>query len=120
MVALEPSGTYGEALRQALGDNGIFGTTEYRTASLIGTPGKDGKYASEWRFHAFAEAGLLGIWDPLPGQKKRTGLASAGLGSRFKLREHYNGSLDIAVPFISQTDADAGDIRITFRGWADF
>jgi hypothetical protein len=33
---------------------------------------------------------------------------------------HYNGSLDVAVPLIDQIDAQAGDIRISFRGWADF
>jgi hemolysin activation/secretion protein len=105
----------------ALGDNGIFGTVEYRTRSLIGKPdSKDVSAPNEWRFHAFADAGIVGIWDPLPGQQKRFGLASAGAGTRFKALSHYNGSLDVAVPFIDQMDAEAGDIRVTFRGWADF
>ena len=39
---------------------------------------------------------------------------------RIKFKTHYNGSLDAAIPFISQSDAHAGDLRITFRGWADF
>ena len=71
-------------------------------------------------FHAFADAGLLGIWDPLPSQQSQFGFASAGAGTRFKVGGHYNGSLDIAIPFISQTNAESGDIRVTFRGWADF
>jgi hemolysin activation/secretion protein len=105
----------------ALGDNGIFGTVEWRSRSIIGkTESKPGTTPNEWRFHTFADAGLLGMYDPLPGQQKRFGLASAGAGTRFKLKDHYNGSLDIAVPFIGQTDAQAGDIRVTFRGWADF
>ena len=105
----------------ALGDNGIFGTVEYRTRSLIGKPdSKDVSAPNEWRFHAFADAGIVGIWDALPGQQKRFGLASAGAGTRFKALSHYNGSLDVAVPFIDQMDAEAGDIRVTFRGWADF
>ena len=84
-------------------------------------PAADGTAADdEWRFHAFAEGGLLRIYDRLPGQQKRYGLASAGAGTRFKLREHYNGSLDIAIPFLSQTDTRSGDIRVTFRGWAEF
>ena len=36
------------------------------------------------------------------------------------LLNHYNGSLDVAMPLVDQTHADAGDIRVTFRGWADF
>jgi len=105
----------------ALGDNGIFGTFEYRTRSLIGkSSSKPGATPNEWRFHSFIDAGLVGMYDPLPGQQKRFGLASAGAGTRFKFADHYNGSVDVAVPFISQTDSDAGDVRITFRGWADF
>jgi hemolysin activation/secretion protein len=105
----------------ALGDNGIFGTVEYRTRSLTGkSESKPGTTPNEWRFHSFVDAGLLGIYDPLPGQRKRFGLASAGAGTRFKFADHYNGSVDLAVPFISQTDTESGDIRITFRGWADF
>ena len=105
----------------ALGDNGVFGTMEYRTPSLIGKPStQDGATPDEWRFHSFADFGLLGIWEALPGQQKRTGLASGGFGTRFKLKDHFNGSLDVGVPFISQTNAPAGDIRVTFRSWADF
>lgn len=104
----------------ALGDNGLFGTVELRSASLIGTPGKSGTRADEWRFHAFADAGVLGIYDALPGQTQSSRFASVGLGTRLKVLNHYNGALDVAVPLIDQADAQAGDIRITFRGWAEF
>ncbi len=104
-----------------LGDNGVFGTVEWRSRSLIGkSESKLGTTPNEWRFHAFADAGLQGMYDPLPGQQKRFGLASAGAGTRFKLKDHYNSSLDIAIPFIGQTAAEVGTIRITFRGWVDF
>jgi len=33
---------------------------------------------------------------------------------------HFNASADVAVPLIDQTDAQAGDVRVIFRGWADF
>ncbi len=103
-----------------LGDNGVFGTVEFRGPSLIGTPDKDGTRTDEWRFLAFADAGLVRIYDALPSQQKRYGLASAGVGTRFKVHNHFNGSLDVAVPFIDQIDADSGEVRVTFRGWADF
>jgi hemolysin activation/secretion protein len=104
----------------ALGDNGIFGTVEYRTPTLIGRGDTSANPADEWRFHAFADVGMVGIYDPLSGQKKRTGLSSVGLGSRIQVRKHYHGSVDVAVPLLEQTNAEDGDIRITFRGWADF
>ena len=104
----------------SLGDNGVFGTVEMRSPSLIGGSAKSDTTPDELRFHVFTDAGLLGIRDPLPSQQSQYGFASAGAGTRFKFRDHYNGSLDLAVPFISQTDAESGDIRITFRGWADF
>jgi hemolysin activation/secretion protein len=104
----------------ALGDNGIFGTVEYRTPTLIGRGDTSPNPADEWRFHAFADVGMVGIYDPLSGQKNRTGLSSVGLGSRIQVRKHYHGSVDVAVPLLEQPNADDGDIRITFRGWADF
>ena len=104
----------------ALGDNGTFGSVEFRGPSLIGAPVKSGSRSDEWRFHAFADAGVLGIYDPLPSQQSHFGFASVGAGTRFKVSNHYNGSLDLAVPLIDQTDAQAGEVRVTFRGWADF
>ena len=104
----------------ALGDNAIFGTFEYRGPSFIGNPGPANPKSDEWRIHAFADAGWMGIWNSLPDQDAHYGFASTGLGTRFRVRNHYNGSVDIAVPLIDRPDANAGDIRITFRGWADF
>lgn len=104
----------------ALGDNGIFGTAEFRSPSFIGTPDENGKRTDEWRLHAFAEGGLLGIYDALPSQQRRYGFASVGAGTRFMVKSHFNGSLDIGVPLIDQDDAESGDVRVTFRGWADF
>ena len=56
----------------------------------------------------------------LPSQKSFYNFLSAGVGTRFRIREHYNGSLDIAMPFNTQTEAESGDVRVTFRGWAEF
>lgn len=104
----------------ALGDNGIFGSVEVRSPSFIGTPDENGKRTSEWRVYAFSDNGLVGIWDALPSQQSQYGFASVGIGSRIMVAEHYNGSVDAGVPLIDQANADAGEIRVTFRGWADF
>jgi hemolysin activation/secretion protein len=104
----------------SLGDNGIFGSVEYRSPTLIGEASKTGSPENEWRFHTFADVGLLGIYKALPGQQERFGFASAGVGTRLKALNHLNGSIDLSVPFISQADTKAGDVRLTLRGWADF
>lgn len=104
----------------ALGDNGIFGSVEVRSPSFIGTPDKDGKRTDEWRVYGFFDNGLVGIWDALPSQQTQYGLSSVGLGSRIMMANHYNGSLDVGVPLIDQANADAGEVRVIFRGWADF
>ncbi|WP_367870908.1 ShlB/FhaC/HecB family hemolysin secretion/activation protein [Luteolibacter sp. Populi] len=104
----------------ALGDNGVFATAEYRSPSFIGKKDADGKQADEWRLHAFVDGGTLTVLKPLPGQKSFYNFLSAGAGTRFRFREHYNGSLDLAVPFNTQAEANSGDVRITFRGWAEF
>ena len=103
-----------------LGDNGIFGTLEYRSPSLIGTPDKTGVRSDEWRFHGFADGGMLSIYNPPPSQQRHFQFASIGAGTRFKAFKHYNGSLDVAMPLIDQGDTRAGDVRVIFRGWADF
>jgi len=103
-----------------LGDNGIFITAELRSPTLIGKGDTSPNPKDELRFHAFYDGGITGIYDPLPGQKKRAGLSSIGVGSRLRVREHYNASVDVAMPLIEQTNADDGSIRITFRGWAEF
>lgn len=116
----------------SLGDNGVFGTVELRSPSLLGkssgkSTGKstgestgEAAKAEEWRFHGFTDVGWVGIYDALPGQQSEFGFASVGFGTRFRVREHYNGSLDVAFPLIEKPHADEGDVRVTFRGWADF
>lgn len=104
----------------ALGDNGLFGTAEYRSRSFIGKKDDRGEQADEWRVHAFVDGGTLTVLKPLPGQKSFYNFLSTGVGTRFRLRDHYNGSIDIAVPFTTQTDTRSGEVRVTFRGWAAF
>lgn len=102
---------------ETLGDNGAIGTVELRTPNLLSSLGAD---ANEWRFYVFADGGYLTLIDPLPEQDSNFALASVGGGTRIRFQNHLNGSVDLAVPFISQTQTSAGDLRVTFRVWADF
>ena len=108
----------------ALGDNGFFGTVELRSPSLIGDPQvrrHGGSQGDEWRFHAFADAGMVGLLDALPGQESHFSLASFGVGSRVNAPQALQRARSMS-PFRSSnkpTPTD-GEVRVTFRGWADF
>ncbi|HEX2748388.1 MAG TPA: ShlB/FhaC/HecB family hemolysin secretion/activation protein, partial [Verrucomicrobiales bacterium] len=107
------------------GDNAIMGSVEVRSPSLIPIPSpKEGEMRSsrpnQWRFHAFCDAGYLSNYDPLPDQDSSFPLASVGVGTAFRVRNHLNGSIDAAIPLIDQGTTDAGDIVVTFRMWTDF
>jgi len=102
---------------EELGDDAIFGSLELRTPSLLSWMG--GK-ANEWRFYMFAEAGELTLQDTLPEQVSRFYMASYGFGSRIRLHDHFNGSIDAGIPLISTSATNVHDVRFTFRMWAEF
>lgn len=100
-----------------LGDSGIIGSMELRTPSFIGD-GKDKN--NEWRAYAFADAAQLFVNTTLPGEERTQSLASIGIGSRLRWKEHYFGSLDIGMPLITQPNSIAQHLNMTFRLGADF
>ncbi len=99
----------------ALGDDALFATVELRSPSLIRTA--DTK-AKDWRAYAFLEGGRVTLTDALPGQKDHFDLLGAGLGTRFRFANHFNGSLDAAWPLLRLTDENG--VTLTFRLWTDF
>jgi hemolysin activation/secretion protein len=101
---------------EVLGDDAIFGSIELRTPSLIPNRG----IGNEWRLYLFAEGGWVNLQEALPEQDSDFSLASIGAGTRLHLYNHFNGSLDLGVPLISQTQSKAWDLLLTFRVWADF
>ena len=98
------------------GDNAIIGSIELRSPSLINWLNKSG----EWRVYAFFDGGYVTINDPLPEQDAHWQMASIGAGSRLRIFEHLNGSIDAGLPLISQSHTVARDWLFTFRVWADF
>jgi len=102
---------------ETLGDNAAAGSLELRSPNFLSSLGAE---ANEGRIYAFVDGAYLELLDPLPEQDFQFALASAGVGAHVRLRNHFNGSIDAAVPFISQTSTTAFDWRVTFRLWADF
>jgi hemolysin activation/secretion protein len=104
---------------EVLGDNAVFGTVELRSPSLLGWATNHAK-ANEWRVYVFGDAGTVTLHSPLPEQESSFKLASVGFGSRLRLLNHLNGSIDIALPLIGQSVTRTGHSFLTFRAWADF
>jgi hemolysin activation/secretion protein len=121
---------------EVFGDDGMFGAVELRSPSITDALGyKD----SEWRVYVFAEAGRLTVINALPEQASQFDLADFGVGTRVRIADHLNGSLDLGVPVLhlpgssgqgtntsssTQNTATAQsrhyDPRLTFRLWAEF
>lgn len=98
----------------AVGDSAALGTFELRSPSFTPGPVRD------WRVYVFGDAGELFVNDPLPEQESRLSLASVGIGTRFRVTDRLNGSLDAALPLVSRDPTKAYDPLLTFRLWSDF
>lgn len=107
----------GYLIATQLGDSGIMGSMELRSPSFIG----DGKEkANDWRAYFFAEGAQLAVNDPLAGEKHGHALASIGVGTRIRWQDHFYGSFDLGMPLITQPNAIAQHLYMTFRVGADF
>jgi len=107
----------GYLIATQLGDSGIMGSMELRSPSFIGD-GKD--KANDWRAYFFAEAAQLYVNNTLPGEKRTHSLASIGVGTRVRWMDHLYGSFDLGMPLVTQPDAIAHHLYMTFRVGADF
>jgi hemolysin activation/secretion protein len=107
---------------EVLGDDAVVGNIEFRSPSLLGwiKNSQSAKSSDDWRFYLFTDAAAVSIQDALPEQAVRYSLASYGAGTRMTLFDHFNGSLDLAVPLFSQTFTKAHNPFLTFRVWTDF
>ncbi len=107
----------GYLIATRLGDSGMFGTLEFRSPNFLGTA-KDRE--NQWRVYAFLEGGKLYSNHTLPAEKRSYDLASTGIGTRIRYLNHLTGSLDLAMPLVTQPNALAHDLFLLFRLGADF
>jgi hemolysin activation/secretion protein len=101
----------------ALGDNAFLGTVELRSPPIGAS---FGKWLNEWRIYTFFEGGTLTLIQPLAEQQSHFSLASYGFGSRIRLANHLNGSVDFAIPLYGLAPTSVHEGRVTFRVSADF
>ncbi|MGA3171009.1 MAG: ShlB/FhaC/HecB family hemolysin secretion/activation protein [Chthoniobacteraceae bacterium] len=105
---------------EVLADDAAVFNFEFRSPSLLGWLRSADKTGNDWRFYFFTDAATGSIQDSLPEQTVRYSLASYGGGTRMTLLNHFNGSLDVAVPLFNQANTRAHSPFLTFRIWTDF
>ena len=106
----------------ALGDNGLIASLELRSPSLTTVGGGDWSdgLVNEWRVYTFADGAVLRLLDPLPEQDAKFHLASVGVGSRIRLLDYLNGSVDLGIPLREAGGTDDGSPHVHFRVWGEF
>ena len=115
---------------ETLGDIAGAGTIELRSPNIpdwvrATFKDEDGQPVSftglnSWRLFAFVDGASLLTLKALPETPSHYDLASYGFGTTFKLLDHANGMVAVAMPLISQAYTTAGDPRVLFRVWGEF
>jgi hemolysin activation/secretion protein len=101
----------------AVGDLGAAGQLELRSPTV--TRWWKSRWLDEWRFHAFTDAGVAWLHQPLPEQRSEFALWSVGAGTRFRAR-HLSGGLDVGVALKDAGTAVRHPMRIQFRVASEF
>ncbi|MBL8384259.1 MAG: ShlB/FhaC/HecB family hemolysin secretion/activation protein [Burkholderiales bacterium] len=101
---------------ERVGDRGVSGTLELRSASLV-----DARAATvqEAVLSAFVDGAALGVQRPTAGQAFKFHLASAGFGLRVKAWQGVQAALDIAWPLRdgarSSTRSPRAHVRLAYE-----
>jgi hemolysin activation/secretion protein len=95
-----------------LGDNGMYGTVEFRTPillDLLASPLRrqaTGTPIDRLQFLVFTDAGYTMSNDPLPGANKDETLLSVGLGARIAITKYSQFRIDYGVPMLENEDEE--------------
>ena len=102
---------------ETLGDYGATLQTEFRGPDLH-------KYVrgpvTTWRFHLFADTGVINLRNATLGQRSTSGLSSVGVGTRVNLWGYLNGAVQDAQTLNNGPDTRAGTNRVLFRVFGEF
>ncbi|WP_051102329.1 ShlB/FhaC/HecB family hemolysin secretion/activation protein [Methylovulum miyakonense] len=102
---------------QALTDDGIIGSFEWRSPRLVSTKLD---YINKLQALVFLDAGKGWTQRALPGNAATNELASAGVGTRFQMWKYFVGALDIGFPLIDLKPVYQGDPKVHFNIATEF
>lgn len=102
---------------EAVGDQGIAGSVEFRAPSLATYLGT---FVDELRFFSFMESGIVSVIDPLPDTQSVFRIGSFGGGLRVKILGRFTGEVMVGVPVASTNETKKGDPRYTFSVKGEF
>jgi hemolysin activation/secretion protein len=102
---------------EALADYGAALQLELRSPSFAR---RFGTWANELRVLTFLDGGFGAIHSALAGQDSHWRLASAGVGTRFRVLKYLNGAVDFAAPLTDGPDEHRGAVLTRFRVWGEF
>jgi hemolysin activation/secretion protein len=102
---------------EQLGDMAFHGTVELRSPSFAK---RVADALSDLRAHVFIDGAALRLKDPLPAQRARFELASAGLGLRLKAEAGFALNAGIAWPIKDTTFTTAWRPRVQFLSSMEF
>ncbi len=97
---------------QALADNGLMGSVELYSPRLVPN---NWSFINNFKLLAFADAAKGWVKQALPGQDKNIVLYSTGVGVRFQVLKYLVGSLDFAIPLITNGVIRSGESRLHFN-----
>ena len=101
---------------ETTGDYGLVGSVELRSKPLT----YFSPWVDSWRIYTFVDASRLRLRDPLPEQQHTFSLASAGLGTSFRLGEQVSGRVDIGYPLKVGSRTERHDTRVNFSVNANY
>lgn len=102
---------------EAVGDDGVTGTVELRSAAYFSGLGG---FLDELRFFAFADGGVVRVRSPLPEQRGSFTLVSIGAGSRFQLLRYLKGNVAYGTALTRGSATRPGNGQLTFSLKAEF
>ena len=102
---------------QALADNGLLGSVEFRSPHLGMA---DWDAVNQLKVLAFLEGAKGWVKSALPGTVSDYTLSSGGFGMRFKVFKQYSGAFDVGIPFNTILPVHSGDPRLHFNIATDF
>lgn len=104
---------------EAIGDVGVHTGVELRTPNVAKREGYGLSALDELQGLAFVEGGLVRTFNP-GFAYARTGLASAGVGLKFRARKVFNAQVDVAWPLRATDSTKKNDPRVHARLGLDF